>query len=84
MVPAIVRRLHFLARAYVCVCCLENLTKDRIVPKEIDEGNWCELYTLRDACFCMVFKSGMVDWKGCVVSSILWAAFLVYWQAVVN
>ena len=51
-----------LPRACIRVCCLDNLIKDRIVPKEVEESNWCELYILRDACFCMVFKSGIVGW----------------------
>ena len=55
---------------------------DRIAPKEVEEGNCCEFYILRDACIYMVFRVG---WsigtkvsEGCVVGSILWAAFFCF------
>ena len=60
-IGATVGGLHFpacFARAYAF-----DLIKDRIVPREIGGDNWCELYILRDSCFCMVIKSGMVDWN---------------------
>ena len=45
----------------VCVCGFDNLVGDGVVLKEVEEGNRCELYAIKDAArFCKVFGSRMV------------------------
>ena len=46
----------------VCICGFDNLVNNEVVPKEVEEGNRCELYALRDAVrFCKVFRNRIVE-----------------------